>query len=33
MIVSRGLGFSKRIPIRINNNGEVVVITLMKEQY
>ncbi len=31
MIVSRGLGFSKRIPIRINNNGEVVVITLMKE--
>ena len=28
MIVSRGLGFSKRIPFRINNPGEVVIINL-----
>ena len=31
MIVSRGLGYSARIPIRINNPGEVVIINLMKE--
>ena len=32
MIVSRGLGFSKRIPIRINNPAEVVIINLMKDE-
>ena len=31
MIVSRGLGFSKRIPLRINNPGEVVIINLKGE--
>ena len=31
MIVSRGLGFSERLPIRILNPAEVVVINLMKE--
>ncbi len=31
MIVSRGLGFSKRLPFRIFNNGEVVIINLSKE--
>lgn len=31
MIVSRGLGYSRRLKIRINNNFEVVVINLMKE--
>ena len=28
MIVSRGLGFSAKIPIRINNNPEIVIINL-----
>jgi len=31
MIVSRGLGFSKRLHFRINNPGEVVIINLEKE--
>jgi predicted MPP superfamily phosphohydrolase len=31
MIVSRGIGLSKRIPIRINNNPEVTIINLIKE--
>ena len=31
MIVSRGIGFSKRIPFRINNPGEIVIINLIKE--
>ena len=31
MIVSRGLGFSKRIPLRINNPAEVVIINLKGE--
>ena len=31
MIVSRGLGYSRRLKIRINNNFEIVVINLMKE--
>ena len=31
MIVSRGLGFSRRIPFRVFNNGEVVIINLKKE--
>ena len=31
MIVSRGLGFSRRLPFRIFNNGEVVIINLNKE--
>ena len=31
MIVSRGLGFSKRLPFRINNPAEIVVINLKKE--
>ena len=30
MIVSRGLGFSARVPIRIFNPGEVVIINLSK---
>ena len=30
MIVSRGIGLSKRIPIRINNNPEVTIINLIK---
>ena len=32
MIVSRGLGFSKRLPFRINNPAEVVVINLKKDE-
>lgn len=31
MIVSRGLGFCKRLPIRIFNPGEVVIINVCKE--
>ena len=31
MIVSRGLGFSKRIPFRVNNPGEIVIINLIKD--
>ena len=31
MIVSRGLGYSKRIPFRVNNPAEIVVINIMKE--
>lgn len=31
MIVSRGLGFSKRIPFRVNNPGEIVIIDLIKD--
>lgn len=31
MVVSRGLGFCKRLPIRILNPGEVVVIKICKE--
>jgi len=31
MIVSRGLGFSKKVPFRFLNSGEVVIINLMKE--
>ena len=32
MIVSRGLGFSERLPIRILNPAEIVVINLMKDE-
>ena len=32
MIVSRGLGYSERLPIRILNKAEVVIINLMKEE-
>ncbi len=32
MIVSRGLGFSERIPFRINNPAEVVVINLQRSK-
>ena len=31
MIVSRGIGYSKRIPFRIFNPGEIVIISLMKD--
>ena len=31
MIVSRGIGNSKRLPIRINNKPEIVIIKLIKE--
>ncbi len=31
MIVSRGLGFSRRLPFRVFNNAEVVIINLIKE--
>ena len=32
MIVSRGLGFSRRIPFRVFNNGEVVIVNLIKRK-
>lgn len=31
LLVSRGLGYSRKIPVRVLNNPEVVVINLMKE--